>query len=67
MPTELEFEGLKREIEKVADYIEDHLDSLDNDVDGECAVGILRSLLNGATAETIIEGYGLEAEETTGI
>lgn len=64
---EKELEGLQREMEKVADHLEEHLEDLDGEVDGELMVGILRSLLQGASAETIIEGYGLEVEEVTGV
>ncbi len=59
-----ELEGLKEQMNAVADHLEDNEDILYDAVDGECAVGILRSLLKGATAETIIEGYGLEVEES---
>lgn len=55
-----ELEGLKETINSIADHLEDNGDILDGAVDTELCVGILRSILNGATAETIIDGYGLE-------
>lgn len=58
-----ELEGIKETIGAIADHLEDNEDILDGTVDVETCVGILRSVLNGATPETIIEGYGLEVEE----
>jgi len=58
-----ELEGLREQINAVADHLEDNEDVLDGCFDVECCVGILRSLLNGATVDTIVEGYGLEVEE----
>jgi hypothetical protein len=60
---ERELEGLKREMEKVADHLEDNEDVLDGAVNTDTAYSILRSLLMGKTAEVIIKGYGLEVAE----
>ena len=57
MPEERELEGLKREMEKLADCLNDMGDDLDSAAVGD----MLKSLINGATAETIIEDFGLEA------
>lgn len=67
METEKELEGLKREMLKLADHFEDHSEELEDCMDADTVVGVLKSLLNGATAETIIEGYGLEVEEEAGV
>jgi hypothetical protein len=58
-----ELEGLREEMTAIADHLEDNEDVLDGCVGVAEVVGVLRSLLQGATAETIIEGYGLEVEE----
>lgn len=58
-----ELEGIKETLNAIADHLEDNDDILDGAVDVEVCVGILRSILNGATPDTIIEGYGLEVEE----
>ena len=62
-----ELEGLREHMNAVADHLEDNEEQLDGTVSVETTYGILRSLLNGATAETIIEGYGLEVDEEPGI
>ncbi len=59
-----ELEGLREQMTAMADHLEDNEDVLDGAVGTETCVGILRSLLQGATAETIIEGYGLQVEES---
>lgn len=58
-----ELEGIRATLTAVADHLEDNADILDGSVDLDTCVGILRSTLNGATPDTIIEGYGLEVEE----
>ena len=60
---EKELEGLKREMTAVADHLENNEDVLEGAVDTDTAYCILRSLLQGATAATIIEGLGLQVEE----
>jgi len=55
---ERELAGLKAEMEKLAD----HLDCLDADIDAECVADILSDLMNGKTAESIIDQYGLVDE-----
>lgn len=62
MAEEKELEGLKLEMEKLADHFEENGEQLDGTVDSDSIVGILRSLLQGARAETIIEGYGFEVD-----
>lgn len=59
-----ELEGLTEQMNAIADHLENNEDVLDGAVGTEQCVGILRSLLQGATAETIIEGYGLQVEES---
>jgi hypothetical protein len=56
---ERELEGLKSEMEKLAD----HLDCLNADIDAECVADILSDLSSGSTAATIIEKYGLIDDE----
>lgn len=58
-----ELEGIKETMNAIADHLEDNDDVLDGAVDVETCVGILRSILNGATPEAIIGGYGLEVDE----
>ncbi len=53
-----ELEGLKEEMAALADHFEEHGEQLDGTLDSDSVVGILRSLLQGARADTIIEGYG---------
>lgn len=55
MPEERELEGLRREIEALADC----LDDLGDDLDSTAVAGILRGLLNGETADAIIADYAL--------
>lgn len=62
MPEQMELEGMKREMEALADHFEEHGEQLDGTVDSDSVVGILRSLLQGARADTIIEGYGFEVD-----
>lgn len=52
---ERELEGIKREMEKLAEHLEGFGDEIDTDV----VAGILRELAAGHTAETIIKEYGL--------
>lgn len=58
-----ELEGLRESMEAIADHLEDNNDVLDGTVDVDTCVGIIRSLLKGATPEAIIMGYDLEVDE----
>ncbi len=62
MPEEKELAGMKEEMEKLADHFEENGEQLGGTVDSDSVVGILRSLLQGARADTIIEGYGFEVD-----
>jgi hypothetical protein len=57
-----ELEGLKEQMEAIADHFEENGDLLDGTLDSDAVVCILRSLLQGATAEATIERYGFEVE-----
>lgn len=52
---ERELEGIKREMEKLAEHLEGFGDELDTEV----VAAILRELAAGHTTEAIIEEYGL--------
>lgn len=59
MPEERELDGLKREMEKLAD----HLAALEGlTIDGDAVGDILRELMAGATAVTIIGEFDLVTE-----
>lgn len=66
MPEKLELEGLKCEMEKLAD----HLAALEGDefMDPDAVGEMLRCLLNGEMASSIIEDFGLvsDSEEESG-
>lgn len=53
---EKELEGIKSELGKLADLLEDS----NEDLDGGVIAEILRDLANGDTAETIVGAYDLE-------
>jgi hypothetical protein len=57
MAEERELEGLKREMEKLAECFANMGDDIDTTAVGE----ILMGLTQGETAEHIIESYGLDA------
>lgn len=50
-----ELDGLRTEMERLAEAIED----LEDEVDTEVVAGILRLLAHGHSASAIIEEYGL--------
>lgn len=51
-----EYEELKREMEKLAVVLE----ALDDELESELVSGILRCLLDGLSAESIVEEFDLE-------
>lgn len=57
-----ELEGLKEELESLAEHFEINGEQLDGTVDSDMVVFILKGLANGRTAENIIERYGLDVE-----
>lgn len=61
MPEERELEGLKREMEKLAQHLEADI----GDLESEVVSGILFSLLEGKTATSIIGEFGLVSESDT--
>lgn len=61
MPEERELEGLKREMEKLALHLEADI----GDLESEVVSGILRLLLEGHTAVSIIKEFGLVSESDT--
>ena len=63
MPEEKELAGLRREMEKLADHLDTDLGDLESEVVGN----ILRRLLEGAMATTIISEFGLISEGDTGV
>lgn len=64
MPEERELDGLKHEMEKLAQHLEADV----GDIESEVVSGILCMLLEGHTATNIITEFGLVTEdgETTG-
>jgi len=60
---EEKLEGLKLEMEKLAE----HLDTLEADIDAEAVADILTDLRDGVTADTIIDRYGLVDEDFPGV
>lgn len=61
MPEERELEGLKREMEKLAQHLEADV----GDLESEVVSGILRLLLEGFTATHIIKEFALVSESNT--
>lgn len=57
MPSE--YELLKTQMEALAE----HLESLEDELDPDVVAGLLRCLLDGWTAPSIIEEYDLRHEE----
>jgi hypothetical protein len=55
MEAERELQGMKWEMEKLADCLEE----LGDDLDSEALAGILRALVSGETAQHIIADYAL--------
>lgn len=65
MGEEKELEGLKREMQKLAD----ELGLLDGDslMDPDSVGEILLALLEGTTADSIIEDFGLVSDDAPGV
>jgi len=57
-----ELEGLKEEMDALADHFEENGDLLDGTLDSDQVVCILRDLAKGHTAESIIERHGFDVE-----
>lgn len=57
MPEERELEGLKREIEELAECLQ----NMGDDLDSSAVADMLGELVRGATARKIIDEFGLEA------
>lgn len=57
MAEEKELEGLKREMEALAEC----LSNMGDDIDSDAVADILHCLVRGDTARSIIDDFGLEA------
>lgn len=57
-----ELEGLREEMDSLAEHFEMHAEQLDGTVDSDMVVYILKGLASGRTAENIIEMYGLDVD-----
>lgn len=57
-----ELEGLKEQMNALADYFEEYGEILDGTWDSDQVVCVLRNLLDGHTSEAIIERNGFTVE-----
>ncbi len=57
-----ELEGMKAAMMKLADYVNDNADELDDLTDSDSVAYVLRELANGSTVEDIIDHLGWETD-----
>lgn len=57
-----ELEGLREQMDALAEHFEEHGDQLDGTFDADSVVCILVDLMDGRTAEDIIQRNGLDIE-----
>lgn len=57
-----ELEGIKREMQELADHIANNADELDDCLDSDVVSGLLRELADGKPAAFLIDDFGLNVE-----